>query len=1174
MKSLNAHEIQKTTFKTLPVQGLVKEVLGHIEANTALMIYGMPGSQKSTFVIALCAYLQQLGPVCYKAIEEGVSLTFKHKLDRVGKIFGQNFVIQDEIAGTKGEFKGYSFVVIDSATAAQIEAEHILALKKAYPNTMFLYVYQCTKDGKFRGSNDIEHEVDIVLKADKGYISQVKNRCGGAASTTVQAMIDFAKGQSKPISGLLGNVGKIEDEGEVPGLSRVDSYWKQKGRKVLFSFSDTKIHRGVEVSQVYKVMFGDTSNVDANGIYVNMEDGMRELKADFGIRGFEFGKWTSEEDRLNYLKAMTITLTDLSELLGIRKIGFNELSICFGSRGVPKASGHFDPNDRLINLSRFNRGSFKSLTPAQRDKAYLAAISTRGLPSFVHEYGHFVDFVAGGYAVNVFASGQNVSFTTPRAAGKGSLGKLVDDIIRVACGVNGDITLYGARLIEEDTDKNTGMVNAYYQRRAEIFARIFEKWAVVKLKQKGVYNYFFTKMKHESDDVQGNIYLTNKEFEAVEPLMDRFIQEFVGGLKHDSGKNRKSIGVKNESKPKADTKIEVPKVEPKPKTEQKTQAQPKNSGQSEPKEDLDKVYRLPLNTIHTDVKRFQNRDTEYSKESVAKIVENFDANKLDPIVVWKDSKGKIFVLSGHSRFQAHKQLNKTTIPARYFQGTEAEAKEFSRVHANRAATSEGLAADIRAFKYQRDELKKTQTDLRKEWANYHKLEAYSYLDPKGKLLENLESKASDSFPYLSMRAQWIGGLRKMYPLLTNLHESEMFDYLYFDKKGSAIDKDFFINAVQTQATRLDFDPSKKLNLGKKTGTDARADTAEAQARLREIDVELKEYAAKRRTANTPEEKQAIDKFLNRLNSEKELITKNVGIVTKTQNALFGVPMSEGGLKYFRLLKKYSKKFSEAPQGSRGDIMQLIFDAEEGLQAENSKISTGDYIKVAEGGLFKYYKVKSYHPHFLGDRGGSQRYGLDVEGSNKLIDYHNIVKKISKTEFEKKNATVHKYKVGDFIKLKTNINDYFIYTKITQAGFGGGEDSGYFTEIGLPCMDKDIVAKVAQEKYEKWVELMKKQAKEIESFRANLTLFGVKGAKASALTPYIETAKRLVASLGKKQHCETQNVLQYSLAMSMVKTIKEHPNLETKIIAALKKVYAKNKIITKKDWEGIKANGLN
>lgn len=291
---------------------------------------------------------------------------------------------------------------------------------------------------------------------------------------------------------------------------------------------------------------------------------------------------------------------------------------------------------------------------------------------------------------------------------------------------------------------------------------------------------------------------------------------------------------------------------------------------------------LPIDQIATDIDRFQNRTNEVAPETVQAIKENFDPNKLDPIVVWKDpADGQTYVLSGHSRLEGMKQRGEAAIPARFFKGTAEEAHRYATIEANRLATSETLPETIKAYRAATQK-GMTQTKLRDLFgADVGFLDAAQNLDPKGQFLDLLSQPPSalESFPYIKRFSRWVGELRGLYPdKLTGQHEQQLFDFLYkTERRNLDISRDNFYHLVQNQLDRLDFNPAEPLIL-KRTGevmagTRARADTAPIEAeitRLRQLQDE----------ARTMPEHEALQREIDRLQT-------GINDVVKKQTALFG-----------------------------------------------------------------------------------------------------------------------------------------------------------------------------------------------------------------------------------------------------------------------------------------------
>ena len=95
----------------------------------------------------------------------------------------------------------------------------------------------------------------------------------------------------------------------------------------------------------------------------------------FGFRGVEFGNWVKQgkngRERQWMLNNAYDSLMDLSKILDIppKAVALdNELGLCFGSRGFGSASAHYEPSNRLINLTK-----------------------TKGYSSLAHEWFHALD---------------------------------------------------------------------------------------------------------------------------------------------------------------------------------------------------------------------------------------------------------------------------------------------------------------------------------------------------------------------------------------------------------------------------------------------------------------------------------------------------------------------------------------------------------------------------------------------------------------------------------------------------------------------------------------------------------------------------------------------------------------------------------------------------------------
>ena len=75
----------------------------------------------------------------------------------------------------------------------------------------------------------------------------------------------------------------------------------------------------------------------------------------FGFYGGEFGNWLNENDRQANLNYSYEAFADLAKALNISNedITFKgRLSIAYGARGASKAAAHYEPERKVINLTK------------------------------------------------------------------------------------------------------------------------------------------------------------------------------------------------------------------------------------------------------------------------------------------------------------------------------------------------------------------------------------------------------------------------------------------------------------------------------------------------------------------------------------------------------------------------------------------------------------------------------------------------------------------------------------------------------------------------------------------------------------------------------------------------------------------------------------------------------
>ena len=181
LHSMSAYSLSGVEFDTLNLTGKWAQLIGKPTAPYRLMIYGKPGSGKSTLALQYAGYLasSQGQKVLYVASEEGLSYTMQEKINRLG-VNSPNLQIVDHLPTSTG---GYDTIFIDSVNHSNLTPEELRALAGGTASCVF--VFQTTKDGTFRGSQEFLHDVDTSIRVEDMQATTEKNRFGAQGSARV-----------------------------------------------------------------------------------------------------------------------------------------------------------------------------------------------------------------------------------------------------------------------------------------------------------------------------------------------------------------------------------------------------------------------------------------------------------------------------------------------------------------------------------------------------------------------------------------------------------------------------------------------------------------------------------------------------------------------------------------------------------------------------------------------------------------------------------------------------------------------------------------------------------------------------------------------------------------------------------------------------------------------------
>jgi hypothetical protein len=203
-----------------------------------------------------------------------------------------------------------------------------------------------------------------------------------------------------------------------------------------------------------------------------------------GFRGLQYGNSVTDDERRHHVQKAAEAMVDLADMTGLpdRAVGLNgTLGLAIGARGRGGAMAHFEPDLKVINLTRKN-----------------------GVGTFAHEWAHALDnYAAGGTG---FVS-QNRG--TP---------ELIESMNQVQWSMIKSGFADQVQVAVRSMKKGgLGISADYWTSREEMFARAFEAHVQLKLdKAKRVNTYLTQPTGHE-------LWPTRKQAEEMEPMFDALL---------------------------------------------------------------------------------------------------------------------------------------------------------------------------------------------------------------------------------------------------------------------------------------------------------------------------------------------------------------------------------------------------------------------------------------------------------------------------------------------------------------------------------------------------------------------------------------------------------------------------------------------------------------------------
>lgn len=256
-------ELAKKEFSCLGFSGKWLELIGDPSAGFTAMVFGKPKMGKSYLAVDFAGYLaKNFGKVLYVAKEEKFGLTFAKKLEEKNATH-ENLIVGESIPE---DLTPYDFIFLDSINSLGLKPEDLRSLKENYPEKSFVYVFQTTKTGNFRGENTFQHDVDIVIEIpERGKAVQFgRFNQGGEISifedeTRSEAKLEGIPGKKKD-SYPAWTRPKYMDERDHKQLRHIYDLYKKKKFKQAMDYAsfncDTAIREEIP-GEIWKKMGGE-----------------------------------------------------------------------------------------------------------------------------------------------------------------------------------------------------------------------------------------------------------------------------------------------------------------------------------------------------------------------------------------------------------------------------------------------------------------------------------------------------------------------------------------------------------------------------------------------------------------------------------------------------------------------------------------------------------------------------------------------------------------------------------------------------------------------------------------------------------------------------------------------------------------------------------------------------
>ena len=246
---------------------------------------------------------------------------------------------------------------------------------------------------------------------------------------------------------------------------------------------------------------------DVSQFASNPNKATKHIVDDWGFRGVQWGNSVTDDERQHHAARVVEAFTDLADALKLPPQHLSldgKLGIAIGARGRAGARAHYEPDSKVINLTR------KS-----------------GVGSLAHEWGHGFDHLLNDFGRMMSETGPHE--TTIENGKRVWKNRSEDPLWSAMDNWKKSVANSGFQKRLADEVKNhieKGLISekkaGYWKSNTEVFARSFERWIQRTLEKKGQDNTYLVGFKKRSSP----LWPTDAEVDAMAPQFEALIDAY------------------------------------------------------------------------------------------------------------------------------------------------------------------------------------------------------------------------------------------------------------------------------------------------------------------------------------------------------------------------------------------------------------------------------------------------------------------------------------------------------------------------------------------------------------------------------------------------------------------------------------------------------------------------